>query len=108
MTLPRPPASALQSSSTEAALTPLTGPQALTTGEIAALVAKATGKTLEVVHVSDEALTGGLKNAGLPDFFVPIPRLLRRQYRKGHFDIVTTTPPAYRKAPIDLAPFWSE
>jgi NAD(P)H dehydrogenase (quinone) len=99
-------ASALQSDSAESRTYTLTGTQALTTGEIAALVAKATGKKLEVVHVSDEALAGGLKNAGLPDFFVPILVSFDANTRKGHFDIVTDdTAGLTGRHPIDLASF---
>ncbi|TPN18630.1 SDR family oxidoreductase [Mesorhizobium sp. B2-3-3] len=51
----------------------LTGPQAYTVAEVATLVSEVTGKPIEVVQLSDEALTEGMKAAGLPD---PIARLL--------------------------------
>ncbi|MDX0424429.1 SDR family oxidoreductase [Sinorhizobium medicae] len=82
-------ASALQSGSTESRTYTLTGAQAYTTDEIAALVTKATGKALDVVHISDEALAGGLKGAGVPDFFIPILVSFDANTREGHFDVVT-------------------
>ncbi|TPJ56724.1 SDR family oxidoreductase [Mesorhizobium sp. B2-7-1] len=51
----------------------LTGPKAYTVAEVAALVTEVTGKPIEVVQLSDEALTEGMKAAGLPE---PIARLL--------------------------------
>ncbi|WP_104663171.1 NAD(P)H-binding protein [Ensifer adhaerens] len=56
---------------------------------LAALVAAATGKPLEVVHISDEALAGGLKSAGLPDFLVPIVVSFDANTREGHIGMVT-------------------
>ena len=51
----------------------LTGPKAYTTAEVAALVTEVTGKPIQVIQLSDEALTEGMKSAGLPE---PIARLL--------------------------------
>jgi NAD(P)H dehydrogenase (quinone) len=45
----------------------LTGNAAFTTDEIAALVSKATGKPLNVVHVPVEGLVQGMIGAGLPE-----------------------------------------
>lgn len=82
-------AAALESGSTESRTYTLTGAKAFTTDEIAALVAAATGKKLDVVHISDEALAGGLKGAGLPDFLVPILVSFDTNTRDGHFDVIT-------------------
>ena len=49
----------------------LTGDTARTTEEIAALVAKATGKPLTVVQLSDAQLAEGMAAAGLPAPFIP-------------------------------------
>lgn len=51
----------------------LTGPKAYTTAEVAALVTEATGKPIQVVQLSDGALTEGMKAAGLPE---PIAKVL--------------------------------
>ncbi|MDK1483207.1 SDR family NAD(P)-dependent oxidoreductase, partial [Sinorhizobium sp. 6-117] len=59
------------------------------TDEVAALVASTTGQKLEVVHISDEALAGGLKGAGLPDFMVPIVVSFDSNTREGHIGMVT-------------------
>ncbi|HXV29247.1 MAG TPA: SDR family NAD(P)-dependent oxidoreductase, partial [Sinorhizobium sp.] len=99
-------AAALESASTENRTYTLTGAQALTTEEIAALVAGATGKKLDVVHISDEALAGGLKGAGLPDFFVPILVSFDTNTREGHFDVVTNDLATLTgKAPLGLSAF---
>jgi NAD(P)H dehydrogenase (quinone) len=99
-------AAALASGSTESRTYTLTGAEALTTEEIAALVAKATGKKLDVVHISDEALAGGLKGAGLPDFFVPILVSFDTNTREGHFDVVTDDVTTLSgKAPLGLSAF---
>ncbi len=50
----------------------LTGAAEYTTDEIAALVSKATGKALNVVHVPLEGLVQGMVGAGLPE---PVARL---------------------------------
>ena len=52
-------------------------------------MSKVTGKPLEVVHVTDEQLAGGLKAAGLPDFFIPIVVSFDANTREGHIDMVT-------------------
>ncbi|WP_322884843.1 SDR family oxidoreductase [Sinorhizobium medicae] len=99
-------ASALQSGSTESRTYTLTGAQAYTTDEIAALVTKATGKALDVVHISDEALAGGLKGAGVPDFFIPILVSFDANTREGHFDVVTDNAIAMTgRNPTELASF---
>ncbi|WP_026617688.1 SDR family oxidoreductase [Ensifer aridi] len=99
-------AAALESGSTESRTYTLTGPAALTTNEIASLAARATGKKLDVVHISDEALAGGLKAAGLPDFFVPILVSFDANTRAGHFDVVTDDAAALTgKSPIELVAF---
>lgn len=67
----------------------LTGPESLTAEEIAARVAKAAGKPLEVAHVTDEQLTHGLTGAGLPDFVVRMLVSADANIRAGNFDLVT-------------------
>lgn len=65
-------AAGLASSSKESHIYTLTGPQAYTTNEIAALVSEVTGKPLEVIQLPDEALTEGVKAAGVPEDFARI------------------------------------
>lgn len=82
-------AGGLASSPAESATYTLTGPQAYTVAEIAALVSEVTGKPLEVVQVSDEALAEGLKAHGLPD---PVARLIASfdaNTRAGRIALVT-------------------
>lgn len=65
-------AAGLASGSKESRVYTLTGPHAYTTNEIAALVSEVTGKPLEVIQLPDEALTEGVKAAGLPEDFARI------------------------------------
>lgn len=67
----------------------LTGSESLNAEEIAALVSEATGKPLNVVHVTDEQLAGGLTSAGLPDFLVKMLVSADANIRAGNFDLVT-------------------
>ncbi len=85
----RAAANALASSSTGNATYTLTGEKTHTVDEIAALVSNVTGKPLEVVHVTDEQLAGGLKAAGLPDFIIPVVVSFDTNTREGHIDMVT-------------------
>lgn len=48
----------------------VTGPEALTNAEIAAIASDLTGKPLAVIEVTDEQLAGGAKAAGVPDFVI--------------------------------------
>jgi NAD(P)H dehydrogenase (quinone) len=50
----------------------ISGPQALTTDEVAALVSEVTGKPIQVVQISKDAQVQALKGAGLPGFVVDI------------------------------------
>jgi NAD(P)H dehydrogenase (quinone) len=66
----------------------LTGSESLSAEEIAARASKATGKPLDVVHVSDEQLAQGLTGAGLPDFVVKMLVSADANVRAGNFDLV--------------------
>lgn len=68
----------------------LTGSESLNAEEIAALVSKASGKPLNVAHVTDEQLAGGLTSAGLPDFLVKMLVSADANIRAGNFDLVTS------------------
>lgn len=49
----------------------LTGDEAYTNDQIAALATEITGKPLQVVHLTDEQLAGGMKAAGVPEAIIP-------------------------------------
>ncbi|KSV94263.1 SDR family oxidoreductase [Sinorhizobium sp. GL28] len=99
-------AAALASGANESRTYTLTGGEQRSTDEIAALVAKATGKRLDVVHISDEALAGGLKGAGLPDFLIPIVVSFDANTREGHINMVTNDVTSLTGAtPVKLGAF---
>ncbi|RWM04029.1 MAG: SDR family oxidoreductase [Mesorhizobium sp.] len=84
-------AAGLASGSKESQIYTLTGPQAYTTNEIAALVSEVTGKPLEVIQVPDEALTEGVKAAGIPEDFARIIVSFDANTRSGRIGMVTDT-----------------
>ncbi|MFD2057292.1 SDR family oxidoreductase [Mesorhizobium calcicola] len=67
----------------------LTGPHAYTTAEIAALASEVIGKPLDVVQISDEALTEGVKAAGIPEDFARIVVSFDANTRAGRIAMVT-------------------
>ena len=68
----RAAAAALASESSGNATYDITGPEALTTVEIAGLVSEIANRPLAVVPVTPEALGQGLAAHGVPGFFVPV------------------------------------
>ncbi|MER9679660.1 SDR family oxidoreductase [Mesorhizobium sp. M0184] len=82
-------AAGLASSATESTTYTLTGPKAHTMAEIAALVTEVTGKPIEVIQLSDEALTEGLKAAGVPEAFAPVIVSFDTNTRSGRIGMVT-------------------
>ena len=84
----RSAAAALSKPSTNEILT-LTGPELLTTKQIAALASEVTGKPLAVVDLSDEQLAGGMKAAGVPEAIIPMLVSFDTNTREGGFDILT-------------------
>src|SRR5690606_4324583 len=85
----RAAASALANPPAVSEILTLTGAESLTAEEIAARAAAATGRFLEVVHVTDEQLAQGLAAAGLPDFVVKMLVSSEANVRAGNFDLVT-------------------
>jgi NAD(P)H dehydrogenase (quinone) len=83
-------AAALASDSVESRVYTLTGPEGLTTDEIAKLASDATGKPIAVVHLTDEQLAGGMKAAGVPDYLVPFLVGFDANTREGGADMVTS------------------
>lgn len=67
----------------------LTGTKSRTAEEIAAIVSAATGKPLNVVHVTDAQLAEGLKAAGLPEGFIPTIVSFDANTREGKIAMVT-------------------
>lgn len=82
-------AACLASGATESTTYTLTGPKAHTMAEIAALVTEVTGNPIEVVQLSDEALTEGLKAAGVPEAFAPVIVSFDTNTRSGRIGMVT-------------------
>jgi NAD(P)H dehydrogenase (quinone) len=85
----RAAAAALASDRSTNARYDITGAQAYTRAEIAALVSQISGKPLEVVQVSDEQLAQGLTAAGIPAGFVPMLVSFDTNTRLGKFDLVS-------------------
>jgi len=82
-------AGALLSAGDESRTYTLTGTKSHTADEIAAIVSAATGKPLNVVHVTDAQLAEGLKAAGLPEGFIPTVVSFDTNTREGKIAMVT-------------------
>jgi NAD(P)H dehydrogenase (quinone) len=65
----------------------LTGPELLTTRQIAAIVAEVFGRKVEVVAVSDEQLQAGLVAAGVPPIFAALEAAFEANTRAGGVDV---------------------
>jgi NAD(P)H dehydrogenase (quinone) len=85
----RAAAGALISNDVESRVLTVTGPTALTSREIAAIAGEVTGKAVEVVDVTDEQLTGGLKQAGLPPDLAALLTTFDVGQRAGALSMVT-------------------
>lgn len=68
----RTAAAVLASGSNETAIYNVTGPEALSADETAAIISEAVGKPLSVVHVTPDQLQAGMVAAGVPDFLAPV------------------------------------
>jgi NAD(P)H dehydrogenase (quinone) len=68
----------------------LTGAEALSNAEIAALASDIVGKPIAVVNLSDEQLAGGLKAAGLPEPAIPTIVSFDTAARAGNLATVTS------------------
>jgi NAD(P)H dehydrogenase (quinone) len=67
----------------------LTGDEALTNAEIAALASEITGKPVQVVNLTDEQLAGGIKAAGVPETAIPTIVSFDTAAREGNLATVT-------------------
>ncbi|ESZ07070.1 SDR family oxidoreductase [Mesorhizobium sp. M1060] len=82
-------AAGLASDSSESATYTLTGPSAYTAAQVAALVTEVTSKPIQVIQLSDEALTEGMKSAGLPEPFAKVLVSFDAAARAGDLGMVT-------------------
>jgi NAD(P)H dehydrogenase (quinone) len=82
-------AAALASGSTESKTYTLTGAELRSTDEVAALASEVTGKPIEVIHLSDEQLAGGMKAAGVPEFLIPTLVSFDTAAREGNLGALT-------------------
>lgn len=85
----RAAAGALISDKTGNRVLTVTGTEALTIREIAAIVSEVTGKPLEVIDVSDAELTAGMVAAGLPQHVADFLTTFEVGYREGALSMVT-------------------
>ncbi len=67
----------------------LTGPELLTTAQIAALLSEELGKAIEVVHLDDESLTQGMIAAGVPAPVAPVFVSFDANTREGKIAVQT-------------------
>ena len=67
----------------------VTGPELLTTRQIAAIVAAVFAKPVEVVAVSDEQLLGGMVAAGVPKVFAELGVAFDANTRAGKIDLIS-------------------
>ena len=68
----------------------MTGPEALTGPDVAAIASEALGKSLSHIVLDEWQLRGGLAQAGLPEPVVQAIVQLKKGFVQGFFDIVTT------------------
>ncbi len=67
----------------------ITGPQALTTAELAAQISATFGKPVAVIPVDEAAIAAGLKAAGLPDPYPAVLATFDTNTRVGKADVET-------------------
>jgi NAD(P)H dehydrogenase (quinone) len=83
-------AAALASPPAGSATYDLTGAEALTNAEIAALASGILGKAVQLVSVTDEQLAGGMKAAGVPEPFIPTLVSFDTATRAGNLAAITS------------------
>ena len=67
----------------------VTGPELLTTRQIAAIIAAVFAKPVEIVAVSDEQLLGGMVAAGVPKVFAELGVAFDANTRAGKIDLIS-------------------
>lgn len=86
----------------------ITGPEALSTAEIAAIAGEVFDRDIDVVPVSDDALAEGLTAAGVPGELVPLLVAFDANTRAGRVDIVSDGVAQFTgKSPQSLRDFLS-
>ncbi len=84
----------------------LSGPEAVSYGQIAAAISTEIGKPVNYVAVSDEDGKAGMVGAGIPEFYADYLIDLNRFYRKGGAETVTGDVKAVAgREPISFARF---
>ena len=68
----------------------LSGPEPLTYDQIAAKLAKATGREIQYVNLPDDQLKQGMTAAGIPAYYADLLLDLNRHYREGRAAKVTS------------------
>lgn len=82
-------AAALANPPSASATWTLTGAEALTNADVAALASEVTGRPIAVVNLTDEQLGGGMKAAGVPE--AVIPTLVSFETAARHGDLARVT-----------------
>jgi NAD(P)H dehydrogenase (quinone) len=96
----------LASDSTETAEFELTGPKAYSNAEVAELVSGITGRSLQVLPVSDDALNEALQTAGVPEAYARLWVSAEVNVRAGNSELVTDTiEKLSRRQPTPLTQF---
>jgi NAD(P)H dehydrogenase (quinone) len=71
----------------------VTGPEAWTADQLAALAAEKRGSEVTVVNLDDDAYTSGLEAAGVPGFLAPLLTSFGAATREGYMGAVTSVVP---------------
>lgn len=69
----------------------ITGPEALTVGEAAAYIAKASGKDIKYANVPEETARKGMEGAGMPKWLTDVLLELQRIGKEGYAAAITNT-----------------
>ncbi|NKJ94735.1 NAD(P)H-binding protein [Rhizobium leguminosarum bv. viciae] len=67
----------------------LTGPEALTGRDVAAIASDTLGKAIVFSSITEEQLRSGLSHAGLPDVVADAIVDIKKTFVEGHFDVLT-------------------
>ena len=71
----------------------MTGPDALSSSDLAEIAGRIAGRPVEVVDVDDESYAHGLRNAGLPAPAAELIASFGRSTRLGFADVVSDVVP---------------
>lgn len=85
----RAAAAALASAANDNRVYTITGPEALSTADFAAVASEVFGKPIAVVPVSEEQLIAGMVAHGVPEAAAPVYAAFETNTRAGKVDIVT-------------------